>query len=224
MRMTTNNTATGRATERTQDGADLMAAVGCTGCHVRNFTVQHDRRVADLDTRYDATRGIFNHLYATAKTLFSVVHDGTAYPKLVPKGEPFVVADLFTDFKRHDLGEAFYERNFDGTLHTQFMTSPLWGIGTKAPYGHDGRSINLEEVILRHGGEALAAKNTFAALDDDNQHKIIEYLQTLLLFPPDDTASSLSPGHPGAADMQNPTQHGAIALSALFQIPSEGTE
>jgi CxxC motif-containing protein (DUF1111 family) len=36
------------------------------------------------------------------------------------------------------------------------MTEPLWGVGSTAPYGHDGRSINLREVILRHGGEALA--------------------------------------------------------------------
>lgn len=30
--------------------------------------------------------------------------------------EPFVVSDIFADFKRHDLGPAFHERNFDGTL------------------------------------------------------------------------------------------------------------
>ena len=44
------------------------------------------------------------------------------------------------------------------------MTTPLWGVGTTAPYGHDGRSINLAEVILRHGGEAQAARDAFAAL------------------------------------------------------------
>ena len=44
------------------------------------------------------------------------------------------------------------------------MTTPLWGVGTTAPYGHDGRSINLTEVILRHGGEAQAARDAFARL------------------------------------------------------------
>ncbi len=53
---------------------------------------------------------------------------------------------------------------------------------------------------------------------------IIEFLQTLVLFPPDDTASNLNPGTPDTDDPQNPTQHGSIALSALFQIPSEGGE
>ena len=32
----------------------------------RTFRIEHDRRVADVDTRYDADRGIFNHLFATA--------------------------------------------------------------------------------------------------------------------------------------------------------------
>ena len=32
------------------------------------------------------------------------------------------------------------------------------GRGHTAPYGHDGSSINLTEVILRHGGEAQAAR------------------------------------------------------------------
>lgn len=215
---------TGKTTMRSDQGLALMNSAGCTGCHVQNFTIAHDRRVADVDTRYDTVRGIFNHLYATATTLFSIVDDGQTYPKLVPTGAPFAVTNLFTDFKRHDLGADFAERNYDGTLHTQFMTAPLWGIGTKAPYGHDGRSVTLEEVILRHGGEAEDSKNAFVALGDDDQHKITEFLQTLVIFPPDDTASSLNPGNPGTTNPQDPAQHGSIALSALFQIQSEGSE
>jgi len=214
----------GKTTERTQQGLALMQASGCTSCHVQSFRIDRDRRVADVDTRYDADRGIFNHLYATTTTLFKAVDDGHAYPQLVPKRDSFVVDNLFTDFKRHDLGPAFHERNYDGTVHTEFMTAPLWGIGTKAPYGHDGRSVTLEDVILRHGGEAEGSKAAFVTLGEDNQRMVIEFLQTLLLFPPDDTASNLNPGTPGTDDPQNPTQHGSIALSALFQIPTEGGE
>ena len=216
--------AIGKTTERTQEGLALMQASGCTACHVQSFRVERDRRVADVDTAYDGERGLFNHLYATATTLYRAVDDGGAYPKLAPKANPFIVDNIFTDFKRHDLGAAFYERNYDGTLHTEFMTAPLWGVGTKSPYGHDGRSVTLEEVILRHGGEAEAAKATFASLGDDSQRKILEFLQTLVLFPPDDTASNLNPGDPAATDWQDPSQHGSIALSKLFQIASEGGE
>jgi len=216
--------ASGKSTARTSEGLGLMRAIGCTACHVQNFDIAHDRRVADADTRYDADRGIFNHLYTTVSPLFDTVRDADAYPKLTPHGGHFAATNLFTDFKRHDLGPMFHERNYDGTVHTEFMTAPLWGIGTKAPYGHDGRSVTLDDVILRHGGEAEASKEAYVALGDDNQRTILEFLGTLLLFPPDDTASNLNPGNPGTDDPQTPAQHGSIALSALFQISSEGGE
>jgi Di-haem oxidoreductase, putative peroxidase len=105
-----------------------------------------------------------------------------------------------------------------------FMTEPLWGVGSTSPYGHDGRSVNLEEVILRHGGEAQASRNSFAALSDDQKQAILEFLSALIIFPPDDTASNLNPGNPGTTNPQSPSEHGSIALSVLFQIPSEGPE
>ena len=74
-----------------------------------------------------------------------------------------MVKDIFTDFKRHDLGPNFYERNWDGTMQTQFLTRPLWGVGSTGPYGHDGRSMTLNDVILRHGGEAQASRDKYAA-------------------------------------------------------------
>lgn len=216
--------AIGKSTERTDEGRALMRAIGCTACHVQNFHIDRDRRVADADTRYDPERGMFNRLYTTVTPLFDSVDDGRTYPKLVPKRGDFLVTNLFTDFKRHDLGPAFHERNYDGTIHTEFMTAPLWGVGSKAPYGHDGRSVTLEDVILRHGGEAEASRETFVALADDNQRKILEFLQSLVLFPPDDTASNLNPGQPGSLDPQDPAQHGSIALSTLFRITDEGGE
>jgi hypothetical protein len=38
------------------------------------------------------------------------------------------VSNIFTDFKRHDLGPAFHERNYDGTLQKLFLTTALWGL------------------------------------------------------------------------------------------------
>jgi Di-haem oxidoreductase, putative peroxidase len=215
---------TGQTTEQTEHGLRLMRAIGCTNCHVQNLKVEHDRRVADLETRFDPEKGIFNRLFATATTLFKAVPDGQFYPQLLPQGQSFLVRNFFSDLKRHDLGAAFHERNYDGTLTTRFMTEPLWGVATTAPYGHDGRSINLTEVILRHGGEAAASEQAFAALDEREQRHIVDFLSTLVLFPPDDTASTLNPGKPGTFTPQDPSEHGGISLSVLFQISSEGPE
>src|SRR5262249_38397063 len=120
---------------------------------------------------------------------------------------------------RHDLGPGFYERSYDGTIRTEFMTLPLWGIGSTAPYGHDGRSINLMEVILRHGGEARGARDEFANLSTTNQVALIEFLNSLVLFPPDDPASNLDPGNRGA--MYFPQfGHGSLKLTVLFNDPT----
>jgi Di-haem oxidoreductase, putative peroxidase len=210
---------TGRAGDRAREGRQLMAMIGCTSCHVQDLRIERDRRVADVETRFDPLRGIFNRLFGTATTLFDAVNDGQAFPKLVPKGQAFLVRNIFTDFKRHDLGPAFHERNYDGTLLTQVITEPLWGVATTAPYGHDGRSINIEEVILRHGGEAQASRTYFVRLSESNRRRILEFLSTLVLFPPDDTASTLNPGLPGSEDLQDPAEHGSINLGALFQTP-----
>lgn len=213
-----------QVTSRAQQGLSIMNTIGCTSCHVQNLTINRDRRVADLETVYDPARGIFNDLFATATTLFHAVPDGDPFPQLLPNEGSFVVRNFFSDLKRHDLGPFFHEREYDGSLVTQFVTEPLWGVGTTAPYGHDGRSINLNEVILRHGGEAMTARNNYAARTEDDRRKVQEYLQTLVLFPPDDTASTLNPGNPSTTNPQDPAQHGSINLGALFQIAAEGAE
>ena len=214
---------TGRQTSRTRRGLRLMRSAGCTDCHVQNLVIERDRRVADVSTVHDPERGIFNRLFASAETRFEAVDDGHIHPQLVPSGERFVVENIFSDFKRHDLGPAFHEREYDGTVRSEFLTEALWGVGSTAPYGHDGRSINLEEVILRHAGEARRSRKAFARMGGDDQRKLIEFLRTLVLFPPDDTASNLDPGDRDG-NPQDPASHGSINLGALFQIPEEGPE
>ncbi len=213
-----------RQTRRTRQGRVLMDRLGCTSCHVDTLTVERDRRVADVETRYDPRRGLFNALFAVAEERFVVVEDGDPYPRLDPAGDSFAVEHLFTDFKRHDLGPTFWEREYDGTVQKEFLTPALWGVGSTGPYGHDGRSMTLRNVILRHGGEAARSSRAFARLRDTDQRKVLEFLQSLVLFPPDDTSSSLKPARRGSADVQDPDVHGSIDLGALFQISAEGPE
>lgn len=208
-------------TETTRDGRDLFEEVGCAQCHVPNLQINRDRRVADVETVYDPVKGIFNNLFATANPLFNASDDGSGFPTLKrPRLQRFLVRNIFADFKRHDLGPGFYERNYDGTTRTQFMTTPLWGVGTTAPYGHDGRSINLTEVILRHGGEAEAVRNRFARLEREDRAKLLDFLNSLIIFPPDDTASTLDPGNRNAAGFPQ-FGHGSIKLTVLFNQPSD---
>jgi hypothetical protein len=208
-------------TETTRRGRKLFDKIGCSSCHVADMLIEHDRRVADMETVYDSVRGNMNHLFATAAASLHTMDDGSGFPSIkVSNGGPFLVKDIYTDFKRHDVGPDFYERNYDGTMQKQFLTRPLWGVGTTAPYGHDGRSINLHEVILRHGGEALASRKAYARLESEEQNAIQAFLNSLVLFPPDDTASTLDPGNrqvPGYPQFG----HGSIKLTVLFNDPTD---
>jgi len=213
--------ATGKQDRRTRSGQRLFAKVGCAECHVPDLPIEYDRRVANVETTFDPGKGIFNRLFAVASVQTEVENDDPGLPPIQrPAGRPFLVKGIYTDFKRHDLGPAFWERNFDGTITKEFMTEPLWGVGSTAPYGHDGRSINLEEVILRHGGEAEAARNLFVRLRASKKGKIIRLLRSLVLFGPPDTASNLNPGDP--SDPMFPLYgHGSIDLSVLFNDPND---
>ena len=122
--------------------------------------------------------------------------------------------NIFTDFKRHDLGPSFHERNYDGTTQTEFMTTPLWGVGSTPPYGHDGRSINLTEAILRHGEEAQKQAEAFERLSDPDKSALLDFLNSLVIFPPDDTASNLNLGNRKRSEFSaiGPRQHQAASV------------
>jgi Di-haem oxidoreductase, putative peroxidase len=205
----------------TTRGLLTFRQIGCASCHVPDLGIDRDRRVADVETVYDEQHGGLNNLFATATPLADSVVDGSGLPPLKkPRLQPFLVRNIFTDFKRHDLGPNFYERNWDGTTQKEFLTRPLWGIGSKGVFGHDGRSINLAEVILRHGGEAQAERDAFAALEPSRRRALLEFLQSLVLFPPDDTASNLDPGDRSAPDFPQ-FGHGSIKLTVLFNDPTD---
>ena len=209
-----------KQTDQTEHGRKMFGKIGCASCHIQNLQIDHDRRVADVNTVYDPVNGNFNNLFATATAFFNSVDDGSGFPALKqPKLQPFLVTNIYTDFKRHDVGPGFYEKNYDGTITKQFITRPLWGVGSTSPYGHDGRSINLDEVILRHGGEAQGSRDAYARLDGEDQAAINTFLNSLIIFPPDDTASNLDPGNRNLVNFPQ-FGHGSIKLTILFNDPS----
>ena len=51
---------------RARRGEELFEAVGCAVCHIPDMTIIRDRRVADVETRFDSNQsnGVFNSLFA----------------------------------------------------------------------------------------------------------------------------------------------------------------
>jgi hypothetical protein len=241
--------AIGKPSQEATLGRILFTQIGCASCHVPNLTIERDRRVADVETNFDAMQGNpLNRMFAVAT--LSVVPD-PAVPAtegapggLLAAGNSFVVRNFFADFKRHNLGPNFAERNYVNFVAqvsgfgpgpgvplpvepppvapfnfvVQHITEPLWGVGDTAPYGHDGRTGNLEDIILRHGGEADAARAGFVALPAFAQSWLTTFLRSLVLFGPDDTASNLLPANPATPGFPQ-IGHGAIALGQIFRTP-----
>ena len=70
------------------------------------------------------------------------------------------VVQLFSDLLVHDVGTG------DGIAQglangNQFRTAPLWGVGQRLFFLHDGRSTNLVDAINQHDGEAARVINNF---------------------------------------------------------------
>lgn len=105
----------------------------------------------------------------------------------VRNGTTGAAVDLFGDLRRHDLGSSDAEQIDEvGTGASVFMTENLWGVGSTAPYMHDGRSASLTEAILEHHGEAQADRDRFSNNATQTQrNQLIAFLKNLVLFKAD---------------------------------------
>ncbi len=148
-------------------GRQDFASLGCADCHVPSIEIE--------DTRY-------NLVSRTAGPDLSIdLLDSGAQPRLQPDvitGELRV--PLYSDLKRHAMGEALAEpRDDSGIAADVFLTPPLWGIARTRPYLHDGRAPTLEDAILLHGGEAQTSRDAFAALPEEDRAPLRVFLTSL---------------------------------------------
>ncbi len=93
------------------------------------------------------------------------------------------IVELFGDLKRHNMGPGLAE-NIDeqGFGASVWLTAELWGVGSTAPYLHDGRSTTLTEAILEHDGEAAGARAAFRSLSTADKADLLAFLNNLVLF------------------------------------------
>ena len=144
---------------------------------------------------------------------------GQAGVAKIPALQPFVVENIFTDFKRHDLGPNFHERNYDGTMPHAVPDHAAVGRGHHGalrPRRPQHQPDGSHPAPRRRG--AGGARRVCGALVAESRCAIA-FLNSLILFPPDDTASNLDPGDPAAAGFPQ-FGHGSIRLTDLFNNPA----
>jgi CxxC motif-containing protein (DUF1111 family) len=86
---------------------------------------------------------------------------------------------FYSDFLLHDLGEEVSGVCGPDAAPTEHRTGILMGLGLRGLYLHSGDATSLEEAILRHGGEALEARNAFQGLSELDRYYLIRFLNTL---------------------------------------------
>jgi CxxC motif-containing protein (DUF1111 family) len=92
-------------------------------------------------------------------------------------------ANLFSDLLVHDMGVGLADGISQGQAGPrEFRTAPLWGLGQRIFFLHDGRTSNLLEAIQGHqslGSEANGVIGRFNGLGPGQQQDIINFLRSL---------------------------------------------
>src|SRR4026209_2225413 len=66
--------------------------------------------------------------------------------------------NLFSDLLVHDMGDGLADGVSQGEAGPrEFRTAPLWGLGQRIFFLHDGRTSNLESVIKVHASNGSEA-------------------------------------------------------------------
>ena len=92
-------------------------------------------------------------------------------------------ANLYSDLLVHHMGKGLADGITQGGAGPdEFRTGPLWGVGQRVFFLHDGRTSNLVDAIRAHkshGSEANKVIEHFNRLTVQEQQEIIDFLRSL---------------------------------------------
>lgn len=94
-----------------------------------------------------------------------------------------VQANLFSDLALHRMGDDLEDDITQGQAGPdQFRTAPLWGVGQRVFFLHDGRTNDLLNTIKQHasrGSEANRVIQNFNGLSQSDQQDLLNFLRSL---------------------------------------------
>jgi CxxC motif-containing protein (DUF1111 family) len=94
-----------------------------------------------------------------------------------------VPVNAFSDFLVHNMGNGLADHiSQGGATGNQFRTAPLWGLGQRIFFLHDGRTSNLVEAIKAHqshGSEANAVVSNYQNLSRTQKQNLLLFLRSL---------------------------------------------
>jgi CxxC motif-containing protein (DUF1111 family) len=100
-----------------------------------------------------------------------------------------VQANLYSDLLLHHMGPALADNVSQGLAGgDEFRTAPLWGLGQRIFFLHDGRTSDLVQTIQAHASsgnrtypssEANAVVNNYNHLSSSDQQDLLNFLRSL---------------------------------------------
>ena len=101
-------------------------------------------------------------------------------PSPALSGQP---VNLYSDLLVHHMGQGLADGVTQGSAGPdEFRTAPLWGLGQRVFFLHDGRTSDLAAAIQAHnssGSEADAIVQKFNALSIAQQQDVLNFLRSL---------------------------------------------
>ncbi len=98
-------------------------------------------------------------------------------------GNVAVTYSPYSDFALHDMGGRLNDSvRQNEAAGPHWRTAPLWGLGQRLFFLHDGRARTLDAAILAHGGadsEGDRSARNFAALTAAQKRQIMLFLRSL---------------------------------------------
>jgi len=140
----------GPITAQVTAGQSTFTSIGCAVCHVATITTAPAGTVIN----------------GGALTVDPAVGDKNIHP--------------FGDFLLHDIGtgDGIVQNGGQGTRN-QLRTAPLWGIGARTRFMHDGASLTVNAAIARHANQGATARANFNALSATNQANVLAFVFSL---------------------------------------------
>jgi CxxC motif-containing protein (DUF1111 family) len=90
--------------------------------------------------------------------------------------------NLYSDLMLHDMGVGLSDGVSQGEAGPrEFRTAPLWGLGQRVYFLHDGRASDLITAVTAH--QSLFSANTvtlrFKALAETDKQNLLNFLRSL---------------------------------------------
>lgn len=122
-----------------------------------------------------------SHCHNPAFTTGTKIASGSSTsPSAALSSQP---VNLYSDLLVHHMGRGLADGITQGSAGPdEFRTAPLWGVGQRVFFLHDGRTSNIVEAIRDHkgsGSEANKIIDRFNALTTREQQDIVNFLRSL---------------------------------------------